>query len=298
MERVPDIGIVSDGKSGHLDQSLALADALRRLRPELTVREYPAMGRLKALFRWLVPDDGLRGTRLLIGAGHRTNLSLLAMRRGAGCPVVALMSPSLPESWFDLSIPPRHDGGEETSQRWLSDGPLNRIRPSKESRKGQGLIFVGGPSPDFHWSEAAILGQITRLCDGGAQWMLITSPRTPSGFLRGLAALELPGLDIHRLEQQESNWLETEMLKVKHCWVTPDSACMIYEALSAGCAVGVFDLPAKPKSRVATSLRSMADRGIVAHFQTVDLGGTLTPPEPPFSEADRMAQRIVERGWF
>ncbi|MEM1402516.1 MAG: ELM1/GtrOC1 family putative glycosyltransferase [Pseudomonadota bacterium] len=298
MERVPDIGIVSDGKPGHLNQSLGLADALRRLRPELTVREYPAMGRLTALYRLLVPDDGLRGTRLLIGAGHHTHLSLLAMRRGAGCPAVVLMSPSLPERWFDLCIPPRHDGDEETAQRWLSDGPLNRMRPSTEPRKSRGLILVGGPSSHFHWSEAAILGQITRLCDGESEWTLSTSRRTPSGFLRGLAALELPGLQIHRMDEQVPGWLAAELPTVQHCWVTPDSASMVYEALSAGCAVGVFDLPARPDSRIATSLRSLADRGILSHFQTVDLGGTLTPLNPPFAEADRMAQRIVERGWF
>lgn len=298
MLRVADIAVISDGKPGHLNQSLGLADALCRLRPQLQVQEYPAMGMLAAIAELVSPGDKMRGTRLIIGAGHSTHLSLLAHKRSAGCPAIVLMSPSLPERWFDLCIAPRHDGGKESSSRWLSDGPLNRILPAEKTTQ-DGLILLGGPSAHYDWSQAALLGQLTRICDGSSSWTVSTSRRTPSGFLRALKALELPNLKMHDASSQAPNWLASTLGKTRQCWVSPDSASMVYEAMSAGCAVGLLDLHAKSSSRVAGAMRSLLDRGLVTGFQQFDIGGTqLNEVGSPLAEADRCAQRIVDMGWL
>jgi mitochondrial fission protein ELM1 len=290
------IAVVSDGKPGHLNQSLGLAEALQRLRPELILREIPMMPRTQALARLLSGSPRVE-IDLLIGAGHGTHLSLLALRRAARCPVVVLMRPSLPGFLFDLRIEPRHDGGRESARCWLSDGPLNRMRPSL-SRSTDGLMLIGGPSSHFAWEPESLRTQITRLCDGERSWQLTGSRRTPREFLQELREMHLPGLEIHDADSLAPGWLAEHLPRTELCWVTPDSASMVYESLSAGCAVGLFDLVPQADSRVAESVTALADRGLVTPFALFLTGRAPRPPAQPFAEADRCAARILQRGWL
>ncbi|MFT4769770.1 MAG: mitochondrial fission protein ELM1 [Glaciecola sp.] len=291
------IGILSDGKPGHLNQSLGLADALLRLRPELDVQEIPAMPWRQAMGELLWPGNPKQDMRLLIGAGHATHLSLLALRRAYGCPTIVLMRPSLPGAFFDLRIEPRHDGGAENERCWISEGPLNRMQPSA-ARSNDGLILIGGPSPHFVWDGAALRVQIQRLCNGQRQWQLSGSRRTPPEFLEALSTLEIPGLTVHDADALPTGWLACELPKSAECWISPDSASMVYEALTAGCAVGVFDLPAQAGSRVASAIEGLCARQLVTPFNAFATGCEPTVPAAAFAEADRCAQRILERGWL
>ncbi len=294
--RDPCIAVVSDGKPGHVNQSLGLAEALKRLRPELQVQELPALSRGRALRTLLWPGPPRLHPRLLIGAGHGTHLSLLALRRQEGCPALVLMKPSLPRACFDLCIEPRHDGGDESSRRWLSEGPLNRMRPDA-TRDEAGLLLIGGPSPHFVWDQAALLEQITALCDGGQRWELSTSRRTPPDFLPALKSLGLPGLIASDSAELPAGWVAEHLPRAPRCCVTPDSASMIYEALTAGCAVGVFDLEARDGSRVAAAVHDLRSRGLVIGHSDLATGKS-PPPNEPLAEADRIASALLERGWL
>lgn len=291
------IGILSDGKPGHLNQSLGLADALQRLRPNLRVQEIPAMPRSQALVKFLRPGKHESGVDLLIAAGHATHLSLLALRRVFSCPAIVLMRPSLPGAFFDLRIEPRHDGGRETQRCWISEGPLNRMHPSG-NRREDGLILIGGPSPHYAWDDATVVQQVKALCDGRRQWQLSGSRRTPVSLMTALSNLDVPGLTVHDSNSLPSAWLANELPKVEECWVSPDSASMVYEALTAGCAVGVLDLPAVEGSRVARSIDGLLKQQRVISFDAFIAGALPTTPVEPFAEADRCARRILERGWL
>ncbi|MEM6606384.1 MAG: ELM1/GtrOC1 family putative glycosyltransferase [Pseudomonadota bacterium] len=293
------IGVVSDGKPGHVNQSLGLAEALQRLCRDLHITRIPAMSAGQALARALVrrSSGAESGVSLLLGAGHRTHASLLALRRIHSCPAVVLMSPSLPGSFFDLVIVPRHDGGCETDRFWFTDGPINRIRPAKK-RPGLGLMLVGGPSPHFDWRTNELVEQIAKLCDGTIQWELSTSRRTPPDFLRILDSLHLPGLDARSPEQRPEDWLPSVLPGAETCWVSPDSVSMVYEALSSGAAVGIFDLPPVTGSRVAESMADLVCRGLLASSSQATTPGALAPSEQVFSEADRIARKIVDLGWL
>ncbi len=291
------IVVVSDGKAGHLNQSLGLAEALVRLCPNVGIREIPSLSRSKALLGLLRPPPLQGHVALLIGAGHGTHLSLLALQRRCPCPTVVLMRPSLPSRCFDLCIEPRHDGGRESDRRWLSDGPLNRMA-AEENREPYGVILVGGPSAHYTWDSQAVVGQIARICDGSRSWCLSTSRRTPRKFLPLLKDLSLPGLELHDVATLPPQWLVEHLARAEQCWVTPDSASMIYEGLTAGCAVGVLSLQEKARSRVARGVADLVQRGLVSSFADFDRGGSLRCPEEPFDEAARMARKIVERGWL
>ncbi|MFK7830358.1 MAG: mitochondrial fission ELM1 family protein [Congregibacter sp.] len=291
------IGVISDGKAGHLNQSLGLAEALERQRPACTIRELSALPRGQALRSLLYPSASADQIDLLIGAGHATHLSLLALSRRARCPSIVLMRPSLPVRLFDLCIQPRHDGGQESPRLWLSDGPLNRIRAGR-SRDNMGLILIGGPSPHYEWEPQALQRQVMRICDGSRHWQLSSSRRTPVEFLESVQALGLPNLSVLPVDELPAGWLAEQLPRATSCWVTPDSASMVYEALTAGCAVGVFDLPSREGSRVAAAIADLGQRGLLSTFSELTPSAALTPPRVRFAEAERCATRILERGWL
>jgi mitochondrial fission protein ELM1 len=317
-----DIWVVSDGKAGHLNQSLGLAEALQRLHPALVIRQFPAQRGFAATLRALLPYHGSlwgpapapswgpapapssapgpapsSAPALVIGAGHGTHASLIRWRQRGRTRSIVLMRPSLPRRLFDLCIEPRHDGGTETGNRWLSLGPLNRMRPAA-ARGATGLLLIGGPSPHFHWDSEALLEQLAALCTGADAWELTTSRRTPPDFLQRLQALGLPGLRALDADALPPGWLLERLPRAPRCWVTPDSASMVYEALTAGCAVGLLDLPPRAGSRVAAGLAQLRAQGWCSAYPDHDPREPLRPPPRPLAEADRLALRIVEEGWL
>jgi hypothetical protein len=99
-------------------------------------------------------------------------------------------------------------------------------------------------------------------------------------------------IQVFPAEATPSGWLEGQLARAGEAWVTPDSVSMVYEALTAGCRVGLFDLPAKPASRVARGVLALKADGLVSAFPH--------PPRPnrhPLNEAGRCASLILER-WF
>ncbi len=290
------VWVVSDGKPGHVNQSLGLAEALARSIPTAihTLRVPPALRTVLAwtLRRPLAP--GLPAPDLILGAGHATHLALLAARRAHGGRAVVLMKPSLPRRCFDLCIVPRHDGIEADARTLVSEGALNRIRPALDADPAQGLILVGGPSAHFDWGSTAVSRQIDTLVERtpSMRWTLTTSRRTPTDFAAQLPVS--PALDIVPHTATPPDWLPTQFARCGTVWVTPDSASMVYEALTAGAAVGVFDLPTKPYSRVARAVEQLADAGRVTHLASWRATGTLPRVTPPLAEADRCAHWILE----
>ena len=72
---------------------------------------------------------------------------------------------------------------------------------------------------------------------------------------------------------------------------------MVYEALTAGAAVGILELPWKQSGRVSQGLERLAVEGWVTPFADWRVDRRLRRPDRPFNEAERCARWIVER-WF
>lgn len=282
-----------DGRAGHERQARALIDALARLRA-VTLFEAAPLGfgaLLRAAAGRLHPGEA--APDLVVGAGHDTHASLLAARRARGGRAVVLMRPSLPVAWFDLCIAPRHDRAGHRDNVLETLGPLSPVRPAG-SRGDTNLVLVGGPSPHYAWSDAAVIAGIGRAMAGrpGATWRVATSRRTPADFL-SRARRELPGaVTFHPVSETPPGWLDTELPRAGACLVTPDSLSMIFDALSAGVPCAVLELPASPGSRVAGAVEALLAEGRVA-----PAGAGEPPAAEPLAEADRAARRIVE-WWF
>ncbi|MHB0975089.1 MAG: mitochondrial fission ELM1 family protein [Thiobacillus sp.] len=290
------VWIVSDGKPGHVNQSLGLAEALARATPT----EIHALPALPAWRAWLAlslkrpPGPALPAPDLIVGAGHATHLTLLAARRARGGRAVVLMKPSLPRRWFDLCILPRHDGIAADARTLVTEGALNRIRPAATRDARHGLLLIGGVSPHFEWDGDAIQLQIRSILARTPEthWTLATSRRTPAEFLAELPPS--PTLTVVPHTATSPDWLPGQLACGGTVWVTPDSASMVFEALSAGADVGVFDLPVRPASRVGRAIAQLADTQRITRFVRWCAHGALHPNLHPLAEADRCATRILE----
>ena len=292
----------SDGKAGHDNQTRGLAEALARLRPVevITLEPLPPFAALKGLSlgrqlgwnEWPAPD-------LLLGAGHRTHLSLLAARRIRGGKIVVLMRPSLPLGLFDLCLIPEHDTPPSRPNVLATRGALNRIQPSATLDPQQGLFLIGGPSAHFGWDDAALCQAITAIvaADPAIHWTLTTSRRTPPGFLEGLSSMADMWLTVVPVAATGPDWLPAQLARAGQAWATADSVSMVYEALTAGAAVGILDVPRKRTSRISRGLDRLAADGWVTSFADWQQRPPLHRPPGVFNEAERCARWIVER-WF
>jgi mitochondrial fission protein ELM1 len=282
-----------------VNQSLGLAEALARATPTEThqLAALPAWRAWLALLFKRTPAATLPSPAIILGAGHATHLTLLALRRAHGGRAVVLMKPSLPRRWFDLCILPQHDGITADANTLVTEGALNRIRASATRTVEQGLILLGGVSPHFEWNNDALLLQLKSILarTPDIHWTLTTSRRTPAALLHLLPSS--PHLTIVSHNETRADWLPEQLARCGTAWVTPDSASMVYEALTAGAAVGIFDLPVNPRSRVGWAIARLADAQRITRFVSWCAHGKLHPNTQPLAEADRCAHILLQR-WF
>lgn len=293
-----------DGKPGHENQTAGLAQALQAQRP-VEVHDIGVPNGLAAagagLVCWFPWGDTLPDPDLLLGAGHATHTPLLAARRARGGRAVVLMQPSLPCSWFDLCAIPLHDAPRPAENVFITQGVLNRVRPGAAKDPRQGLILIGGPSKHHRWAERDVLEQIAQIQARSSpqqRWRLTTSRRTPPGFIAALNKIVDPArIDVVPFEQTDVEWLPAQLAWAGSVWVTADSVSMVYEALTAGAAVGLIDVPARAEDRIASGMQSLVDTEWVTSFSQWRSGAELRASRQPFSEAARVAREIMQR-WF
>lgn len=289
------IWIVSDGKPGHLNQSLGLAEALLRMAGGV-FHVVDALPVTRAMLMFIFRNSTHRVLPmpdLILGAGHATHLTLLALRHVHCGRAIVLMKPTLPRRWFDLCIVPEHDGITPDAHTFITQGALNRMHASQTRAPDRGLILIGGVSPHFEWNSDAIQLQIQGLLANTplVHWTLTDSRRTPPDFIAQLATH--PRLQCVTHATTDAGWLPSQLAQAGTVWVTPDSASMVYEALSAGADVGIFDLPINPRSRVAHAIARLADTQRITRYISWSAHGKLHPNLHPLAEADRCAEWIL-----
>lgn len=289
-----------DGKPGHEQQSLGLVRALGELVPveviDFDVREHAA-GPSDWMLRRFPAGLAKRRPDLLVGAGHATHWAMLAARRTVGGKIVVLMKPSLPLSLFDLVIVPEHDGMTPGPRVLVTRGVLNAMQPG-EKKPDSLLILLGGESKHASWSNEAILQQLDAIiarARPGSPWRIADSRRTPEAL--GQELRRRYGERFQSWHDCPPGWLAQKLAGTDTVWVSEDSASMVYEALSAGCRVGILQLPnAKRDGRVLSGLAKLEEGGVVTGFvrwsQTQD---ELPRPTVALNEARQVAHEIIDR---
>ena len=282
-----------DGKPGHERQTAGFIKALRESTP-CEIIEISAFGTnpywcwLTKRFPKLQPSPDL-----IIGAGSACQAPMLAAKRTHGGKTIYFMRPKFPIICFDLCVIPKHDSPPKHEKVTETEGVLNDFESAPEKKPNHGIILIGGPSKHHGWDTARLAAQIEYLVRNspGRRYTLSTSRRTPSKAITSLAKLE--NLDYHAVEKTDSNWLPTMLAVTDTVWVTPDSVSMMYETLSAGANLGIFDMPLKRNDRITRVSEDLITRGLATSFSQWRTTKTLLD-SPTLRESSRVA-RIIQK---
>ncbi len=290
----------TDGKAGHENQTRGLIAALTRRMP-LDVRwiKAPAYSAVltNLMTKRFLPGAALPSPHLLIGAGHRTHLPMIAARRARGGRSIVLMKPSLPRVWFDLAVIPEHDRVTGNNV-FVTRGAINAVQPGEKDTRA-GLILVGGPSRHHGWREKELLAQVEAIVrrDDKVKWTLTSSRRTPPSTLARLTDLKAKNLDVVPASKTGPGWLPERLATARFAWVTEDSVSMVYEALTAGCVTGILAVPARGRGRkkLQQGIESLVADKLVTRHADWQAGASLTAAAAPFNEAARVAAWIHKK---
>ncbi len=282
-----------DGKPGHESQTLGLLRALERLAVERGQAAPKSADLFVADQRLSVWDFVLKRFHLgrnlaapdfIIGAGHRTHWPMLCARRAFGGKAIALMSPSLPCTFFDRVVAPAHDGltGRNVI---VTQGVLNAMQTGVKT-PGYTLVLVGGESKHFGWSNEQVLAQLKELASRYPKLCVTDSRRTPTTL-----RIELASVFADRYmpwENCPTGWLASELAIAENAWVTEDSVSMIYESLSAGCRVGLLGL-GDAKGRLTQGIAHLLEDKRVVRWPPSTAMPELLLTTQTFTESDRVA---------
>ena len=288
-----------DGKPGHESQTLGLARAMQCLADErgqsVDIIDVPVAQFRFSVWRFLLKrclvGQGLPSPDFILGAGHRTHLPMLCARRTFGGKAIALMSPSLPLSWFDSVVIPEHDN--RAGRNVIATcGVLNAMRPG-EKQLGKALMLVGGESKHFEWDDTSVYQAVAQLAQTNDGLIITDSRRTPKTLRQRLQA-EF-ATRYQPWESCPNGWLHAQLASAETAWVTEDSVSMIYESLSAGCRVGLIALSGS-QGRLAQGIANIEADGLVVRWS---LGERQALPALParvvvLNERGRVAKQLLE----
>ena len=259
-EKIKVIWRFTDGKAGHDKQSLALVDSLMN-QTKCRLFDFNVQGQrnpiLNIVFKNYKLPEGITKPDIAIGAGHKTHLHLLAIKRCFNAKIVVIMKPSIPLIFFDLCIIPKHDGIKNGPNIINIQSSLVKFNSNLKKKENTGLILIGGPSKHYFWDSKTVLEEICKISKKFKfrKLLLSTSRRTPFDFLDQLNELNIPDIKVYEYSKIKSDWLDKHINKVKNIWVTNDSYSMVTEALASGADVDIIGLKVKQDSKLSKEMK-------------------------------------------
>ncbi|MFW1785395.1 mitochondrial fission ELM1 family protein [Acinetobacter nosocomialis] len=289
---------VSDGKAGHRSQALGLFQAMQRQQAnatfeEVSMNDLPIISLIKALFS---SKNSLlqQAPDFIFGVGSHTHFRVWLLGKiFKKAKTVILMKPNLPIVWFDYAVIPEHDGILSNERVIVTRGALNPIRNENRHQAGRILIALGGSSKRHQWNHEKVLLSVQKIveCNSNSEIILTTSRRTPVGFIDILKQQSFAKcLQIFPVEQTPQGWIFEEMQKAEAVWVTEDSVSMIYEALTAGCRVGVIAMDRLKQDRITNSVDILLEKKLIANVFDINL----LPEGQVLQEADRVVYQLTK----
>ncbi len=272
---------------------------------EVVVEKVSLLTRLSQLMQLLPVFPGTRDQRLaeadlLLGAGSRTHLPLLLAKKHYRLPAVICMSPTaVLRPYFDLCFVPEHDGLKASERVFTTVGAPNCCRNLGQHREDRGLIAIGGIDDKSHrWNSQAMAAMVRQLVEteGNIHWTLTSSPRTPEETVQELVKLaeDHSNLEFKHFRQTPPGWIESQYATCQMAWVSGDSISMIYEALSAGCRVGLFPLEWRDRhGKFSNNEEKLLHKNLVLPFRRWQGGERWLKTTTHLNEAQRCAERIL-----
>ncbi len=299
-----------DGRPGHEKQTMGIIQALQeRVSVQLikiNVSSFTLFDKVIQTCRLYLPGGGLSHPQLgkgdlLIGTGSRTHLPMLLYKKKYALPAITCMTPPrhLKKS-FDLCFVPEHDGEKEGVNIMLTIGAPNSSQNKRNHQKECGLILLGGIDPkSHHWDSSRVVKMVEKIVktDSLKYWTISSSPRTPqdtTAMIRQLAD-KYKNINFFDYIDTPRGWIEEQYDKNSEVWVTADSISMIYEAITAGCRVGIFPMEwIKENSKFKRNEIFLIEKNLVTTFTSWEQGSTLQEKKIELNEAQRCADRILQ----
>lgn len=273
--------ILSDGKPGHLNQSLAFAKLLGY---SWQVRRVAFKSRFCKALSYLADRVGLRlpglfrvegegpGGCAVVSAGSETYYANKVLARRLQVPAVAIMLPRGYRYDFDLIVAQQHDRPPRLKNLLSLPVNLSRVEP-QGLVAGQGerpcvALIIGGPSRHFSMDPDRLREQVSRIFElfPHADMLLTTSRRTPPEVERMLETIPFRRSIIY--SREPINPIPDFLAISDYVFVTEDSTSMISEAVSYGNAcVEVLPLQATAaRNKVGAMVTELAARGCLHRF--------------------------------
>lgn len=168
--------------------------------------------------------------------------------------------------------------------------------PSDQLNADRGLILIGGESRHYAWENISLIEQIKTVLDTpNIQWYITDSPRTPDISRRSIQKLASDNVQYIPFNQSPAGWLHDALQQAGTVWVSEDSISMIYEAITAGASVGIFNVPIKSPGRITSAVKNMVEDKLITTFHNWKSGKPLSPAKPPLNEAARCAELLLGR---
>tara|TARA_B100000767_G_scaffold31425_1_gene26951 strand:+ start:772 stop:1638 length:867 start_codon:yes stop_codon:yes gene_type:complete len=262
MKKSKIIWRLTDGKIGHEKQSLALVESIKSQTKckviNVNIQNLPNP-LLSIIFKKYNFGGSFIKPDIAIGAGHKTHLHLLSIKRNFGAKVVVIMKPSIPTKFFDLCLITKHQGMKNKANIFTTQTPLINFNTSMKKKENVGLFLVGGNSKHYKWDTKLVQQQIKEISDKFKfrKLLLTTSRRTPCDFVSELKKLKIDNIKIYEYGKIKNNWLDKQIIKVRNIWVTNDSYSMIIEALASGAQTDILELKNKSNSKLSKEINKI-----------------------------------------
>lgn len=311
-----------DGRPGHEKQTLGVLQALATVTPVEVINRIlikpstiqTAKNWLQYLLTSLLPFAAQKGelpADIIMGTGTHTHLPMLLLkrtcrRRGVEGPraVTFMSTDALLQNNFDLCCVPQHDEPVKQDNIFITKGPPNTVIFSNNHDPQKGLILLGGVDRKSHeWDSRSVIKKISNIIQQDPQmtWTISSSPRTPDDACQLLDDLskEAAKVSFFRSMQTPRGWVEEQYARNSIVWVTADSMSMIYEALTAGCSVGILPVQWKQRqNKFQKSIDGLVNKEMVTEYDKWQAAKSMDKlNQEPLNEALRCAEEILRRWW-
>ena len=290
--------ILSDGKAGHVNQSIALARHLGipwetvmvrfRNRPfKLLSHVLDHVGMyLPSLLRWDPPGGEFCA---VVSAGSETYYANKVLARRFGIPAVAIMLPRGYRLDFDRIIAQEHDRPPRKKNILVLPVNLCRVEPQGVFRPRAGeryvALVVGGPNRVYRYDRDKFRQALDSIFAGfpGCRIVVTTSRRTPADIEEEID--RYPFEEKFLYSRDPVNPIPDFLASCEHVFLTADSTSMISEAVTFGQArIEIIPLPAQSRpGKYGRMIGSLVELGCVHMFdgrtgtadRKIDLAGML-----------------------
>jgi len=273
--------ILSDGKPGHVNQSIAMARNLGRPFEIVGVRFRNRPFKLlsflldrigvytPSLLRWDPPEGDFCA---VVSAGSETYYANKVLARRLEVPAVAIMLPRGYRLDFDLIIAQEHDNPPVKKNILSLPVNLSRVEPQGVFRPRAGVryvaLVVGGPNPVFGFDRNRFRQALDAVfaCFPEFRIVVTTSRRTPADIEEEI--------DRHPFEEKiiysrnPVNPIPDFLASCEYVFLTADSTSMISEAVTFGRAkIEIIPLPTrKDPGKYDRMIGRLVELGCVHRF--------------------------------